>query len=363
MPLCAFMSDAPTLKDVAKKMGLSITAVSLGLRRAGNISEATCKRIAEVAREMGYRPNPYAAALSTRVRTGDAKGVPLAVLQRPLKQGASLYPIMAIVDGITERSAELGYRAECFKFRKYTELPTLLNLLHNRGFLGVFLPPIGADSPLGKFDWSPFSVVGCGRYDQTSVFHTVRQEIFESTRLLLDEMIRSGYKRICMGLLKHDPALLDDFARVAVAAISAPSGGRKVDVFFSELDGKLSGFVDRVKAIKADAVIGFSPAHYYALVDAGIRVPQDVAFATLHNDPAHVISMAGLSPLDKRCGIVAANRMDTMIRHHERGIPLVAEQIAIRSEWHPGATLPPAQVVMTSSRSASRSLGASGRAK
>lgn len=335
------MPDAPTLKDVAKKMGLSVAAVSLGLRHAGNISEATCKRIEEVAREMGYRPNPHAAALSTRVRPGDAKGVPLAILQRPLKAGPALYPIQNIVDGIVERSAELGYRTECFPVRKSTELPRLLKLLRNRGFLGIFVPPIGGNFCALNFDWSPFSVVGCGRYDQTSIFHTVRQEIFESTRFLLDEMIRAGYRRICMGLLKHDPPLLDDFARVAVARISPSPRGRPTEVFFSDPESGLSDFVAWVKAKKADAVIGFSVGHYYALVDAGIRIPEDVGFATLHHyADSDGIKMSGLSPLDKRCGVVAANRMDTMIRHHERGIPVVAEQIAIRSDWHPGTTLP-----------------------
>ncbi|MCX6971781.1 MAG: LacI family DNA-binding transcriptional regulator [Verrucomicrobia bacterium] len=335
------MSNVPTLKDVAAKMGLSEAAVSLGLRHAGNISEATCKRIEKVALEMGYRPNPHAAALGTRVRPGDAKGVPLAILQRSLKAGAGLYPIQSIVDGIVERSSQLGYRIECFPVRNSTEFPRLLRTLRSRGFLGIFVPPIGDDFRARDFDWSQFSVVGCGRYDQSSLFHTVRQEIFESTRFLLDEMIRNGYRRICLGLLKHDLPLLDDYARVAVAKISVPPRGKPTEVFFSDPDEGLSSFVDWVRAKKADAVVGFSLGHYYALVDAGIKIPRDMGFASLHQyDDTDKLQISALRTLDKHIGIVAANRMDTMIRHHERGIPTVAEQITIRSDFFPGTTMP-----------------------
>ncbi len=163
-------------------------------------------------------------------------------------------------------------------------------MLRNCGFPGIFLPHIGADFRAGDFDWSPFSVVGCGRYDQTSVFRTVRQEFFESTRFLLHEIIRSGYRRICMGLLKHELPILDDFARLAAARISISPGGIPTHVFFSDPDGGLSSFIDWVEAKKADAAIGFSIGHYNALVNAGIRIPRDVRFATLH----HYTERAGL---------------------------------------------------------------------
>lgn len=334
------MSKAPTIKDVAAKVGLSEAAVSLGLRHTGNISAATCKRIEKVAREMGYRPNPHAAALGTRARPGDAKGVPLAIMMRPLKAGAGLYPIQSIVQGIAERSGELGYRTECFPVQNSTEFPHLLKTLRSRGFLGIFVPPIGHDFRARDFDWSQFSVVGCGRYDHSSLFHTVRQEIFESTRFLLDKIIHRGYRRICLGLLKHDLPLLDDYARMAVAQISTPPGGKPAEVFFSPLGESLSSFVDWVRAKKADAVVGFSAAHYYALVAAGLKIPRDMAFAALHHDEVDTLNLTSLRPLDQEIGIVAANRMDAMIRHHERGIPAVAEQITIRAEFLPGTTLP-----------------------
>jgi len=335
------MGSTPTLKDLAEKLGLSVATVSFGLRHAGNVSEATCKRIEAAAREMGYIPNPHAAALSTRSHTAGAKGVPLAVIRRPLGRGKTLYPISYIISGITERALALGYRVECFDVKKDEEIPHLLRMLFGRGFQGIFLPPIWEDDGERDCDWSAFSVVGCGRYDKSSVFHTVRQEIFEGTRFLLNEMTRRGYRRICLGLVRHEPTLLDDYARVAVAKLFDSTGSIKSNVFLSPINSDLSDFVKWAVAEKADAVIGFTGVHYDALRDAGIKVPQDMAFAclNLHDEPPG-IKISGITPREKLCGIVAANRMDTMIRHHERGIPEVAEQIAIPPIWHPGETLP-----------------------
>ena len=330
-----------TLKDLAKELGLSVPAVSLGLRHAGNISEATCRRIEEAAKRMGYRPNPHAAALSSRVHTGAKHGVPLAILRLPLKQNSGhFYPIPHFIDGITRRAGELGYCAQVLTVEDYATLPRQLRVLYNQGIQGIFLPPVGRNFGAGDIDWNPFSVVACGRYDQASPFHTIRQEIFESTRLLLNETIRRGYSRICIALVRHDPEIVDDFARIAAASVCHPARGNKIKVHFSSTDRRYD-FLDWLQKEKVDAVIGFTAAHYYTMVEAGIKIPEEIGFAALHGWEGewggHV---SALMMPDSYAGTVAANRMDAMIRHHERGIPETAEQIALPGKWKEGTTLP-----------------------
>ena len=331
------MPHVPTLKDLARELGLSVPAVSLGLRRAGNISEATCKRIQEAAEKMGYRPNPHAAALSTGAHTGTRHGMPLAILRLPLDSNNSLYPISKFVGGITRRADELGYRVEIFTLGGPQDLARHLKMLYNRGFQGIFLPPIGQELQVRAHDWNPFSVVACGRYDQTSPFHAVRQETFESTSFLLNEVIRRGYGRICVGLLRHEPQIPDDSARSAAAMACCPPADGKVSVFFSSGDRGLADFVSWLKKEKPDAAVGFSVAHYEAMLKAGLKIP----FAALHLEKEkNEEGISGLITLSNQLGIVAANRMDAMIRRHERGLPPVPELISIRSEWQEGNTLP-----------------------
>src|SRR5258708_7747458 len=62
------MSTHPTIKDVAKKAGVSITTVSFVLNNRTDvmISEAVKKRVIKVAQGMDYHPSALAAGLAGR---------------------------------------------------------------------------------------------------------------------------------------------------------------------------------------------------------------------------------------------------------------------------------------------------------
>ena len=52
------------LKDIAIKAGVHVTTVSLALRNHQRIPEATRKRIRELAKKMGYQPDPLLRSLT-----------------------------------------------------------------------------------------------------------------------------------------------------------------------------------------------------------------------------------------------------------------------------------------------------------
>ena len=66
-----------TIRDIAKKLNLSIAAVSRALDGYPDISAETRRRVQETAREMGYAPNQ--AARQLRRRRADAIGYILPV--------------------------------------------------------------------------------------------------------------------------------------------------------------------------------------------------------------------------------------------------------------------------------------------
>ena len=332
----------PTLKDIASELDLSVAAVSLGLRHSGNISPDTCAKIEAVARRLGYRPNPHAAALSTRASHAKVRDIPLAIIRQPMNPGASrLYPVTSIVAGIEQRAKELGYRTEEFTAHRVSDFPRLLRQLYSRGFEGIFFSPVGKTFDASKLNWSPFCVLSCGRIDQAGPFHTVRTEVFESTRLALEKVRQAGGRRICLALHEHTPPLLDDFARQG-AALFFNSHSKKLSCRIYNSKGPINevDFVGFLKRWEIDSVVGFSVAHYCAIINQGLSVPEDIRFATLHRDETvwgrHI---SGLLPLEFRCGTIAANRMDTMIRHHDKGTSPHPEQITVSGEWVPGSTL------------------------
>jgi len=65
----------PTIADVARKAGVSVTAASQSMRGIGRISEDTRKKVKETARKLNYQPNKIAASL----RSGEVSQVGLLV--------------------------------------------------------------------------------------------------------------------------------------------------------------------------------------------------------------------------------------------------------------------------------------------
>ncbi|MCF7930198.1 MAG: LacI family transcriptional regulator, partial [Acholeplasmataceae bacterium] len=59
-----------TIKDVAKKAGVSISTASYALNNLPNVHPDTRKRILEAANELNYHPNGIARNLKTK-RTGN----------------------------------------------------------------------------------------------------------------------------------------------------------------------------------------------------------------------------------------------------------------------------------------------------
>ena len=52
-----------SLKDLARELGVSIATVSRALRNSPEIGTEMQQRVKELARQLNYRPNPFAQSL------------------------------------------------------------------------------------------------------------------------------------------------------------------------------------------------------------------------------------------------------------------------------------------------------------
>ena len=89
-----------TIKDIAKRTGVSHSTVSRALRGDPQISFATAKRIRQAAQEMAYLPS--AAARSLKTNRSQVLGVIVSSIDDPF--------FSEIVFGIEEAAQEAGYR-------------------------------------------------------------------------------------------------------------------------------------------------------------------------------------------------------------------------------------------------------------
>jgi DNA-binding LacI/PurR family transcriptional regulator len=90
---------ATTIKDIAKRTGVSHSTVSRALHNNSLISPETAERIQKVAREMGYQPS--AAARSLKTNRTQVLGVIVSSIADPF--------FGEILNGIEVRAQELGY--------------------------------------------------------------------------------------------------------------------------------------------------------------------------------------------------------------------------------------------------------------
>lgn len=76
-----------TLKDIARATGLSVNTVSRALRGKRDISEDTTKRVADVAKQMGYTRN----ALASQLRTRESRilGLVITDIENPIYSGVA----------------------------------------------------------------------------------------------------------------------------------------------------------------------------------------------------------------------------------------------------------------------------------
>ncbi|MFF4851976.1 LacI family DNA-binding transcriptional regulator [Streptomyces sp. NPDC001194] len=91
------MARRPTIKDIARRAGVSESAVSFALNDRPGVSKDTRARIRGVAEELGWQPNSAARALS-----GERSGAVGLVLARPAQTLGVESFFLQLVSGIQE---------------------------------------------------------------------------------------------------------------------------------------------------------------------------------------------------------------------------------------------------------------------
>ena len=188
-----------TIKDVAKKCGISFSAVSKALKGSPEISEATIKLVQKTAQEMGYRANAAARKLRTN-RSYDI-GV---IFEDATESGLQHQYFASIFDSLNITANLSGYNIS-FLNSVNREKDSYLNQAKYRGFDGVVIAStndyhrkdiqelIHSDIPVCLLDYTSES-------DCSSVLSDNENGI----KQMLNYLISKGHKQIAQTLLTCD---------------------------------------------------------------------------------------------------------------------------------------------------------------
>ena len=334
------MTSRTTLKDLAQAAGLAVSTVSQALRDEGTVSRQTCQRIQQLAREMGYVPNPVIAAMaSKRPSSKESASAPVALLLSDQTGGNPSVP------GNARRRAEaLGYDLKAFVMPRGHERE-LARTLYHQGYVGVILNVLYGYDRLPDFGAGRFSVVKRGRDFFPVPFHTVRHSAFDEILLAWNEIRKRGYRRIGVILFKHSMKHPDDIARhgavlqvqscldpdeTAIPALHCPAGDENAII---------PGWF---RQHRPDAILAFHIAEFYLLLEAGIPVGTEIGFACLNLTEEYLAEISGIVDSIPEQIERAVDFIDLQLRHHITGPVANPTSTLISPTWNEGTTLRPA---------------------
>ncbi|MEY2881482.1 MAG: hypothetical protein RLZZ15_3862 [Verrucomicrobiota bacterium] len=338
-------TPAPTVRSLARALGLSHTTVSDALRGKGRVDPATIARVRAAAKTAGYRRNPLAAAVMSelrRSRGGTFRGVLAAVdLVEPARSDPAGGFHRALVAGGRARAAELGFKVEEFVVdaRKLT-VPRLDTILRSRGIHGVLVLPSWFEPDWSGLDWSHYAGVYTDYVIERPALHCVCCNHYRSTMALVGRLVERGYTRPGLYVeAGRDQRTQHRFSAAFRAAQETRPALDAVPPLIAA--GRERGEFERwFRRHRPDVVI----SHFTEVIDwmeaCGARVPRTHGFVSL-NVLYQTRPCAGLDQQPRELGARAVEMLIAQLQRNERGIPAWPTTTTIPARWVDGPTVRP----------------------
>lgn len=268
-----------SLKDLADKLGVSIATVSRALRNSHEVGEEMTQKVKKLAKELNYRPNPFAQSLRKEAPRVIGVIVPNLVT----------HYYAAVLDGIEDYASKLGYSV--ISSNSHEDHEREAQALDN--FLNMHVEGIIACLALDTTDYSHFEqlhemgvpLVFFARCCLEDMFSQVVGNGDVAAQEATQHMIETGSRRVAF---IGGPNHLDMVRRRKHGYLEALRENRiPIDRDLVVCD-KIDFDVARNATLRLlegenppDAILAFNDIITYAAFDAikskGLRIPEDVA--------------------------------------------------------------------------------------
>lgn len=315
------MNRPATIKDIARKLNISISTVSRALRNASDVNSDTKNAVLALSEELNYQPNKLAVSL--RQNQTHTIGVIVPNLD---------YVIATMVKGIDEAALEAGYTVmvcqsnESFG-REILNTRRLLDSLVD-GFIISVSSETKSFEHFKKIQERNIPIVVFDRITPALVAPSVRLDNEEGGFIATEHLLEQGYKRIAilagpenLGIsnsrmdgylnalkkykIKSDNNLIihcdfnQDYAFFATQELLAMK--KRPDAIFTISDRMAIGAMLAIK-------------------QKGLKMPQDIGLVGFNNEPVVSLVTPGISSVDMpsfEIGKVAAKLFIETMYHNE----------------------------------------------
>ncbi|MCL4416751.1 MAG: LacI family transcriptional regulator [Actinobacteria bacterium] len=290
------MKEATTLKDIAKKLGVSITTVSKAISNHPDISEKRKEQVLEAIKDMKYVPN----IIAKNLREKSTKFIGLIISDNTNPYYARL------IKGAEEEIANRNYHTIIFNTDENSDKEvSIINDLISLNVAGVIITPARGNGRSIKIlrDYNiPF--VLANRYIKKNEDYYVVANDFKAGFIAADYLAKNRFKKIIFINGFKGISTARDRCEGYVSALKENNINSDKNWIYNDIIDQKSGYNIIKESIlpaykKYFSILCYSD--YIAsgaikyLTEKGIKIPEEVAVMGIDNTELLSFSYPGLS--------------------------------------------------------------------
>lgn len=332
----------PSCKTIAEEAGVSRMTVSMALRDHPRVAKETRERIKEIAVRQGYTPDPNLTELMRYLRKRDiSKEEPVIALLN-----GKAYPVKEfgreaklIREGAIERAEALGFKtADFWLHEPNMRVERMVQILETRGIRGVVVLPVESLKDVFSFPHDDFEGVATCSVAAKLGFNQVHPHFYQAMHIGISSLTEKGFKRIgfCESEAKDEQSNHLYYAYLTWYQQGIPKTDRIPPLIKSSIDKK--DLLAWVEKYNPEIVYSSNTDHYHWILEAGMKIPGDIAFAALGPADENLDGIARVDIAYSKIGATAIDILKTKLAHESLGPTDNPAVTLIRGEWVDGAS-------------------------
>lgn len=333
----------PTIRHLARSLGVSRTTVSEALRNLPRVKQATRDHIQRHAREVGYRFNPLASSLLSevrRTRLNSFQGVLAAVGQEePARVPFPGAYWRDLLQGATERAGALGFKLEHFIIgQRNLSVRRLDTILRSRGIRGLLIMPTWHRPDFSQLTWVNFTGIYADYLMDNPALSSVCPDHPRGMGVAMRRLQELGYRRPGLVLLEQESTRLHHRWLAAYLAYLHlnPVMSAAPPLILPQMTE--DAFIRWFRKNQPDVVVGHRTEMIPWMEKCGARVPETHGFCCL-NVGLNAQPCAGLEQRPYHVGARAIELVISQIHQNTYGIPALPSNTTVPMQWVGGPTL------------------------
>ncbi len=306
-----------SLKDLAAELGVSIATVSRALRNSHEVGDELRKKVQRLAKELNYRPNPFAQSLRNEAPKVIGVVVPNLVT----------HYYSAVLDGIEDYASQEGYSVIAInshedRVKEEKAIDNFINM-HVEGIIACLSQETVDYSHFEEIHKMGIPLVFFARTCLAELFSQVVANGAEAAELATLHLLDTGSKRVAF---LGGPNHLDMVVRRKHGYLEALKHRNvPIDREIIACD-KIDFESSRETALRMlsgenrpDAILAFNDIITYAAFDAikalGLRIPEDVAIIGFTDTDASAFVTPKLSSIEDQSHKTGAVACELLMRN------------------------------------------------